>query len=420
MGRVRSARAHWLRRDVIAWNGWIGPGVTHQLESLPLIHDPRGLPDDLRARFPHLRDFHALRVAPESFPKIPEVLRGEVVVSAMRDGEMLDATAAQIAGVLDDLYVWDGPLGVSWSDGTPAVRLWAPTARSVRILFPDGKAEAMSFHHGVWTIQGTPRWRDRFYRFEVEVYTRSTGRIEKNLVTDPYSLSVGTNSQWSQIADLDDPRLKPEGWDHFSLPPLERFEDIVIYELHVRDFSMSDPAVPPELRGTYLAFTQEDSFGMRHLRSLAEAGLTHVHLLPVFDFASVQDNRAEHRHPGDLSGFPPDSPQQQKAILRIKDLDGFNWGYDPLHFTVPEGSYATDPNGCVRIREFRAMVKSLAAAGLRVVMDVVFNHTYTAGQEETSVLDRIVPGYYHRLSGEGMVETSSCCPNTATENAMME
>jgi pullulanase len=121
-----------------------------------------------------------------------------------------------------------------------------------------------------------------------------------------------------------------------------------------------------------------------------------------------------------LASFPPDSDQQQALIGALRDQDPFNWGYDPFHFTVPEGSYSTDPDGPARIIEFRQMVQALNQTGLRVVMDVVYNHTHAAGQDEKSVLDRVVPGYYHRLNERGAVETSTCCANTASEHQMME
>jgi pullulanase-type alpha-1,6-glucosidase len=180
--------------------------------------------------------------------------------------------------------------------------------------------------------------------------------------------------------------------------------------------------VPEGLRGTFKAFTLNNANGMRHLTDLAGAGLTHIHLLPSFDFATVPENPAERQEvdPSVLATYPPDSDQQQAAIAAIDDEDGYNWGYDPFHYTVPEGSYSTDPNGPTRILEFREMVKALNETGLRVVMDVVYNHTNAAGQNDRSVLDRIVPGYYHRLDAEGAIETSSCCPNTASEHAMME
>jgi pullulanase-type alpha-1,6-glucosidase len=160
---------------------------------------------------------------------------------------------------------------------------------------------------------------------------------------------------------------------------------------------------------------------MRHLASLAQAGLTHVHLLPVFDIATIDEDKSTWLSPaGDLASYPPDSEQQQAAVMAVADRDGFNWGYDPWHYTVPEGSYSTDPDGPARIREFREMVAGLSGIGLRVVMDVVYNHTNAAGQNDKSVLDRIVPGYYHRLNADGNVETSTCCQNTATEHDMME
>jgi len=267
---------------------------------------------------------------------------------------------------------------------------------------------------------GRPNCAGKFYLYEVEVYVPATGRIEQNLVTDPYSLSLSTNSLRSQIVDLSSAQLKPPSWETLVKPPLAAPEDIVLYELHLRDFSISDSSVPQAERGTYLAFTHEDTNGMRHLKALAEAGLTHLHLLPVFDIASVNEDRSTWQVPDEarLAALPPDSDQQQ-ALVRAAGPDGFNWGYDPYHYTTPEGSYATDPNGSLRILEFRRMLQALNQAGLRVVMDVVYNHTHASGQDAKSVLDKAVPGYYHRLNASGQVEQSTCCANTATEHAMM-
>ena len=229
------------------------------------------------------------------------------------------------------------------------------------------------------------------------------------------------NSKRSQIVDLTDPELKPEGWDAAPKPALEAPEDIVIYELHIRDFSIGDLTVPEELRGTYKAFTVKESNGMKHLGALSQAGLTHIHLLPAFDIASVNEDKSTWQtvDEAELASLPPDSDEQSIAVSAITASDGFNWGYDPLHYTTPEGSYATDPDGTARIVEFREMVQSLNESGLRVVMDVVYNHTNASGQSENSVLDRLVPGYYHRLNAEGAVEKSTCCENTATEQDMM-
>src|SRR5690606_8785149 len=244
-----------------------------------------------------------------------------------------------------------------------------------------------------------------------------TGLV-RNRVTYPYSVSLATDTRRSYVADLDDAAIKPDGWDQAPRPPaLEAQVDMAVYELHVRDFSIGDATVPEPLRGRYLAFTAGDSDGIAHLRGLARAGLSDVHLLPVYDFASVPEAVCTTPQVPDA---PADSPLQQAAVMAEAARDCFNWGYDPFHFNAPEGSYATDPSdGAARIREFRAMVMALHGLGLRVGMDVVYNHTFAAGQDRGSVLDRIVPGYYHRLDAAGTVETSTCCSNTATEHAMM-
>jgi pullulanase-type alpha-1,6-glucosidase len=160
---------------------------------------------------------------------------------------------------------------------------------------------------------------------------------------------------------------------------------------------------------------------MAHLQALAEAGLTHIHLLPTFDIATINEDKTtwESVDYEMVTSFPPDSEEQQALLNPLRDEDGFNWGYDPFHYNVPEGSYSTDPNSPARILEFRQMVQSLNEAGLRIVLDVVYNHTTASGQSDRSVLDRVVPGYYHRLNAQGRVATSTCCANTATEHDMM-
>jgi len=243
-----------------------------------------------------------------------------------------------------------------------------------------------------------------------------TGLV-RNRVTDPYSVGLSADSKRSWIADLDDPALKPPGWDDSRAPRLDAPTDMAIDELHVRDFSIHDATVPEADRGRYLGFTHPDSDGMRHLRALSEAGLTDVHLLPVFDIATIPETGCTTPQVPDAA---PDSPLQQAAVMAQAATDCFNWGYDPFHFNVPEGSYASDADdAAVRIREFRQMVMALRGIGLRVGMDVVYNHTSASGQDGKSVLDRIVPGYYHRLDGAGDVTRSTCCETTATEHAMM-
>lgn len=447
---LSKARAHWVLDDTIVWNIVASPENTYSLfyssdaelqidgasitggESIPLRIAPALMPTSVASKFPHLRGYTIFRIGNEYLERVPEILKSQIAVVARdTDGNILDATALQIPGVLDDLYTYHNELGVSFDDGVPTIRVWAPTARNVQFhLFPDSDAKTASTvspmdydaESGVWSITGEMDWLYQYYLYEVEVYAPSVGRVVTNMVTDPYSVSLSMNSTRTQIVDLNDPILMPEGWLETPKPPIEAPEDIVIYELHLRDFSTADPAVPEGLVGTFAAFTVEDSNGMQHLRNLADAGLTHIHLLPTFDIATINENAAARVEPSaeELASYPPDSDQQQAIINAIRDQDAFNWGYDPLHYTVPEGSYSTESDGAQRILEFRQMVQALNNAGLRVVVDVVYNHTNASGQSPNSVLDRIVPGYYHRLDENGNVATSTCCANTATEHNMME
>jgi pullulanase/glycogen debranching enzyme len=188
----------------------------------------------------------------------------------------------------------------------------------------------------------------------------------------------------------------------------------------VRDFSIADASVPAEHAAPTWRSPTLASKGMTHLKGLAQAGANYVHLLPVFDIATIPERRSEQAQPPcDLAAMAPDSSQQQECIGQIRDADGFNWGYDPFHYNVPEGSYATNPDGPRRSRELRQAVAGLNGAGLRVVVDVVYNHTPAAGTDRYSVLDQIVPGYYQRLLDDGTVANSTCCANTAPRTLMM-
>jgi pullulanase/glycogen debranching enzyme len=342
------------------------------------------------------------------------------------DGRVLRATRLQSAAALDELYAAaeHARLGATVAPGRTTFALWAPTARNVALcVYESGSGSAQSLEPmqrddatGVWSAALDRGLSGRYYTYLVDVYVDGTGLV-RNHVTDPYAVSLTTDSRRAYVADLQSSRLKPPGWDTTPAPDrVQAQTDAVIYELHVRDFSIGDASVRPEFRGKYLAFTQDGTHGMQHLKALAAAGVTDVHLLPVFDFGSVPEQGCVTPAPAG----PPDGESQQAAVTAVSALDCFNWGYDPVHFTAPEGSYATDAaDGAVRIVEFRRMVQALHRAGLRVGMDVVYNHTYAAGQDRWSVLDRIVPGYYHRRDEAGRVTTSTCCSNTATEHRMM-
>ncbi|WP_196778749.1 alpha-1,6-glucosidase domain-containing protein [Cognatilysobacter tabacisoli] len=350
-----------------------------------------------------------------------------VVVQQDVDGNVLGATTAQLPGQLDDRHASADALddlGVRMERGQARFRLWAPTAQQVTLCVyaPGGGTmlqQAMDFDPatGSWALARRGLPTGLYYRYAVQVFVRGVGLV-RNLVTDPYAISLDADSQRSYLADLDAPQLQPPGWQLDRSPARVREqEDMAIYELHVRDFSIDDATVDPRHRGKYLAFANWNSNGMKHLRALAQAGLTDVHLLPVFDLASVPETGCVTPQ---IPMAAPDSDAQQAAVGAVRDADCFNWGYDPWHFTAPEGSFATDArDGAARVREFRAMVMALHAAGLRVGMDVVYNHTSASGQNARSVLDRVVPGYYHRLNGNGDIERSTCCENTATENLMM-
>jgi pullulanase len=450
-GNIGRAQGYWVTADTIAWNpGAVSPAWNVSLHyapdgglgleangvtggtTIPLTWDPAGLSAAVRDKFPQIAGFLAFHVPAGRLAEVPTALQGQLAVDAKDGGgNLVDATALQIQGVLDDRYTYNGPLGATFAAShVPTLRVWAPTAHAVKLhLFNDSNPATTSTVYpmtldpatGVWSVAGTSGWYGKYYRYEVDVYVRSTGNVETNLVTDPYSVSLSRDSQRSQIVDLADPAYKPTAWDTFPKPRLDAPEDIVLYELHVRDFSANDPSVPADLKGTFKAFTLPFSNGMIHLRSLALAGLTHVHLLPSFDITSIEEDKSQWQQPaGNLASFPPDSQEQQARVRAVADNDPFNWGYDPWHYTVPEGSYSTNPDGPTRVVEFRQMVESLNLSGLRVVMDVVYNHTSAAGQNDRAVLDRIVPGYYHRLNSDGNIETSSCCQNTASEFNMME
>jgi pullulanase-type alpha-1,6-glucosidase len=447
-GSLSSQNAVWVNADTLVWKVPASPqysysfyyspdgtleltsdGITNGIE-IPLTFQTSKLSEEILTKFPYLNRLPSFRITSPDHMQLRDVLKGQIAIQ-VRDikGKVIDVTGVQIPGALDALYTYDGPLGVVFDGNVPTLRVWAPTAFSVNLkLFADSETNtaktipmAWDSSTGVWTLTGSSDWYGQFYLYEVHVFVPSSGKFETNLVTDPYSFSLSTNSKRSQVIDLNDPNLKPSSWDKLDKPVLVAPEDIVIYELHVRDFSIFDLTVPEKFRGLYLAFTQTNSDGMQHLRSLAEAGLTHIHLLPAFDIASVNEDKSTWKTVDEaaLAKLAPDSNEQFAAVSAIISSDGFNWGYDPIHYTVPDGAYATDPNGTARILEFRQMVQALNKVDLRVVMDVVYNHTNSSGQNANSVLDKIVPGYYYRLDETGRVTTSTCCQNTATEHTMM-
>jgi pullulanase len=448
--QLRERRAYWLTSDSIVWDVAFDEAFSYQLlysadasirvnvtgitgdyEIFELSLNENSISSDVSDKFPHLAGQTTFTLSDNVQGRVPELLRGQVMLAIFKDETLLDMTSVQIPGILDELYTYDGDLGLTFEDGIPTLTLWTPTAKNVSLnLYADSSSstEATIYEmtpddeNGTWSITGDAGWYLQYYTFNVTVYAPTELEIVENEVTDPYSVGLSQNSTRSLIIDLDDPQFMPENWERLEKPDFgDAPEDITIYELHVRDFSIFDESVPEEYRGTYMAFTVSDSNGMQHLSALAEAGMTHLHLLPTFDIATINENRRRHFAPDyeEFADLAADSEEQQAAISELRDLDGFNWGYDPYHYMTPEGSYATDANGGTRTIEYRQMVQAINNAGLRVIQDVVFNHTNASGQSPRSVLDRIVPGYYHRLDASGAVTQSTCCQNTATEYNMM-
>ena len=437
------------------------------------------LPGEILAAHPNLEGYIALSTTDAAGTPllddgaVASALTGQVAIAqyvgvpdptenADISGARLDAfTGVQTAILLDHLYAeaaTRAELGVTFHDGRPSFALWAPTAQAVTLLTwetgdplgsvpevpgPPRRTPAVRAGDGRWVVAnrpdspadtttstpgsepGTSRPDAPItagcqYLWEVRVYVPSTRRVETNIVTDPYSTALTTDSTRSVAIDLADPRLAPEQWATTRAPAVRNDSARSIYELHLRDFSAADETVPPELRGTYRAFTVAGSAGVRHLAELAQAGMNTIHLLPTFDIATIPEHRGSQRSPSIPAGAHPASADQQAAIAEVADDDAYNWGYDPLHWGAPEGSYATEghQDGGARVVEFREMVGALHDLGLQVVLDQVYNHTAACGQDPRSVLDRVVPGYYHRLDAVGRVTSSTCCANTATENAL--
>ena len=291
---------------------------------------------------------------------------------------------------------YTGPLGPDYTPGGTCLRLWAPTAEAVTVtLYHKGDGGAVlgtkplaRGAQGVWSVWLPGEQHGRYYTFAVTVdgVTRETG--------DPYARAAGVNGVRSMIVDL--ARTAPSGWERDvrpNIPPAQR----TVWEVSVRDFSQDAASgVRPAWRGKYMAFTQQgttlhgDGIHPTCLNYLKRLGVKYVQLMPIFDFGSVDE---------------------AKPLLRQ-----YNWGYDPTNFNVPEGSYSTDPTrGEVRIRECREMIAALHAAGIGVVMDVVYNHTYRT----ENPLNSTVPYYFFRQNPDGSFSNGSGCGNEfASERPM--
>jgi pullulanase len=472
---IEGAKAHWITDKVIAFNAG-GTVRLHYSDTAAIELDATSgeltggtaveltsttVTDAIRAAFPHLAAY-AMWTVPDSVDTKAILKQQLIVTDTNASARLTAATKVQTRGALDAIYATAAgaaSLGATTA-GTTTFALWAPTARDVSVLLYDSSKTLVSTHpmtedaaSGVWTFASSADETGNFYRFKVTVYHYLLDSVETFTVTDPGSLSLSTNSEYSQVVDLDDGSLMPADWVASGADSSYKVsdpQDIVVYETHIRDFSASDSAGTPTLNGKYLAYTETDRASVQHLQALKNAGLTHVQVLPAFDIATINEDADAQINLSNtkaelcavkasasicannaiadsatiasiMASFDPATGDAQALANDMRELDAFNWGYDPYHYTTPEGSYATDPNGTARILEFRSMVKALHDMGLSVVMDVVYNHTNASGNAEKSVLDKIVPGYYHRLNVDsGAVENSTCCDNTSTESRMFQ
>ncbi|WP_368263466.1 type I pullulanase, partial [Clostridium disporicum] len=288
------------------------------------------------------------------------------------------------------LYNYDGELGAIYSKEKTKFILWAPTADEVKIAFYgnnpyDYECEAKKILKmnksikGSWTLEVDGDLSGEFYNYIVYIDKN------ENVLVDPYAKAVGVNGNRSMVIDLE--ATNPEQWDEDKKPELNNWTDSIIYEVHVRDFTIDESSgIEASIRGKFKGFI-EDKTPLNHLK---EMGFTHIHLLPSFDYASVDETKLH--------------------------LPQYNWGYDPKNYNVPEGSYSTNPyKGEVRIKEFKELVQKLHREGLRVVMDVVYNHTF----DLNSFLNLAVPKYYYRADEDGNYTDGSACGNETASDRYM-
>ncbi len=297
-------------------------------------------------------------------------------------------------------YTYTGnDLGATWTKEKTTFRVWAPTAADVKVnLYKSGDPankdliEQLSMTadvNGTWIATKEGDLNGTYYTYTVSV----DGAV--NEACDPYAKTTGVNGKRAMVIDLDS--TDPEGWENDKDPHYgNAITDAVIYELHVRDLSVDENSGITN-KGKFLGLIETGTTnpegvptGLDHIKNL---GVTHIHLLPSYDYGSVDESKL--------------------------DVPQFNWGYDPVNYNVPEGSYSTDPyNGEVRVKEFKQMVKGLHDNGVSVIMDVVYNHVYSAGDY---CFNKIVPMYFSRVMDTGAFSNGSGCGNdTASERSMVK
>lgn len=475
--QIKEMAAHWLDANTFVWDvdtSKVSKVALHHSVSAGIAADENDvvsgeaipltettLTDEQKAEAPQVNAWPAYAADIDAATAKSLAKQQLVLVGYNNENQAITATYVQSAKALDALYTQtdndadEAKLGVNYDNGAVSVAVWAPTAQSVKLKVYDSAKTLTATQDmsedtatGIWSFTGDSALDRQFYRFELSVYHPQNHAVETIEVSDPYAVSLSTNGEYAQFVNLTDSDIKPEGWDEQTVPTITNPEDAIIYEGHVRDFSAQAQSVSAEHRGKYLAFTEMDSAPVQHLKKLQQSGVTHFHLLPVNDIASIDENPAnkidltstvadlcavkadapvcgvannEATLQSVLESYSPYTDDAAKLVDALRGFDSFNWGYDPKHFNAPDGIYATNPDGVARVTEMRAMVKALHDIGLRVVMDVVYNHTNSAGLWDNSVLDKVVPGYYQSLDiHTGSVLQSTCCNDTALEHRMMD
>jgi len=475
--QIKDAAAHWIDANTLVWDvdtTLVTHVKLHHSSTAGISVDDQGavggqqdeltaatLTDAQKAAAPLVASWPAYTGTWDTAQAKALAKQELVAVGYDKEGKAVAATYVQSALALDALYTRGGQdadeatLGVVYNGADVSVSVWAPTAQQVKLnVYDAAKAKLSSLtmtedsNTGIWSYTGDSNLDRKFYQFELTVYHDQTHAIETIDATDPYSVGLSTNGLYSQFVNLTDADIKPDGWDNQTIATITHPEDAVIYEGHIRDFSAQDQSTNEANRGKYLAFTETNSLPVQHLKSLHDSGLSYFHIMPANDIASVNedsstlvnlnntvgelcaknanapvcgvaDNSATLRSV--LASYSPYTNDAEKLIDAMRGFDSFNWGYDPEHFNVPDGSYSSNPDGVARIKEMRSMVKALHDLGLRVALDVVYNHTNSSGLWDHSVFDKVVPGYYHsRDIHTGVVLQSTCCNDTALEHRMMD
>lgn len=478
---IADTAAHWVNTETVFWDvnaNSVAKIRIYSADSDELGYDGEtGIAGDNYVQYtpqtggthpstslgmPRYQDLNAYTADSPSITDIKQMLTGKLLAIAYNaSDEVVAATYVQTPRVLDAIYTAaaadadEALLGLEYLPQGINARLWAPTAQQVNIKVYDASKALQSTQTmtvdsdtGIWSIELDGSVDRQFYRFELTVYHHTNHIFETLESTDPYSVSLSTNGSYSQFVNLDDENLKPLNWDTHESPSIVDPEDAVIYEGHIRDFSVRDESTSVANRGKYMAFTEQNSLPVSHLKSLAEAGLTHFQLLPANDIATIGEDLSNRVNINDtvadlcalnstapvcglednaatllsvFESYDPSTSDAQALASSMRGFDSFNWGYDPKHYSTPDGSYASDPDGEARILEMRAMIQTLHEIGLRVSLDVVYNHTSSSGLFENSVLDKVVPGYYHRRNlTTGKVLQDTCCEDTAPEHRMMD